>query len=128
MINKKVIVGVLAVLVILTAVQGFGLKPVLADDDLDHSNGVPNYAVTVIVNGQGTVSWSGDLSGSATTEAILNVPDGSTITFTAMGATSNVTLNVDSSSMSGGSYTLTGWGSATLTDHVIVANFNQNLP
>jgi len=121
MINKKVIVAILAVLVILTTVQG--LKPVMAGDDT-YNGAEQYYTVAVVVNGQGTVSWSGEQSGSTTTEALLNVPYGATVTFAAMGAT----WTIDSSSMSGDSYTLTGWAPATITDHVIIANFNQNLP
>ena len=79
MINKKVIVGLLAVLVLFTTVQA--VKPVLADDNAGKGT------VYISVNsGAGEVCWSGAANGCTTSSTTLSLQNGETVTFTATGS------------------------------------------
>jgi hypothetical protein len=75
MINKKAIVGLLAVLVIVTTAQGF--KPVVADS----STG--SFAVNI--NGEGQVCYSGAANGCTSSSTALSLQNGDTVTFRATG-------------------------------------------
>ena len=76
MINKKAIMGIIAVLVIVTTAQGF--KPVLADSSMS------NFIVSVN-SGAGEVCWSGAASGCTSSSTALSLQNGATVTFTATG-------------------------------------------
>lgn len=78
MINKKIITGILTVVVVLAAIQSIG--PVMADDAGDSS------FATVLVNiasGQGTICWSGAAEGCTQAYQYVTIRDGVPITFTA---------------------------------------------
>ena len=86
MMNKKIVVGILAMVVLLMTVQG--IRPVLAAND-DDNNGSSTLTVGV-GNGKGTVCWSGYLNGctQSITTLTLMVRYGAAnaaITFTAYG-------------------------------------------
>jgi len=77
MVNKKLIVGMLAVLVVLMSVQGFGT--VMADNNARALN-----SFTVLVVGQGMVCWSSDSSNGCTqNSSTVTVQDGRALTLTA---------------------------------------------
>jgi len=135
MINKKLIVGLFAILVILMTVQS--LSPAFAVFDQEPSPGVPNagssdsngynpetYRVVVNVQGQGKVCWSGALEGCTDGSMSLNdqalyVPVNSTLTFTATG--SSPIWFVDGQ-ISQGPPAVTAYGQ----DHTITAMFAQD--
>lgn len=76
MMNKKLMLGIVALLVVFATVQG--MKPVLAD----------NMASSVIVsvdNGVGQVCWTGDSTGCTSDSTTLQLMNGATLTFTATG-------------------------------------------
>jgi hypothetical protein len=77
MINKKAIIGILAILVIFTTVQG--IKPVLADNSMANGN------FSININGIGQVCYSGAANGCTTSSTALSLHNGDTVTFTAMG-------------------------------------------
>ena len=88
--NKKLIVGTLAILVVLMAVQGF--RPVLADNDSGGENMDSNTPFTVfnsfniLVVGQGSVCWSSDYTNGCTqSSATVPIQDGHTVTLKATG-------------------------------------------
>ena len=133
MINKKAIVGLFAILVILMAVQS--LSPAFAapagGSDPDPSpgnmgNGPPLlYRVAVDVQGQGQVCWSGSVSGCTSgsmtlDDTALYVPIDGVLTFTASG--SSPVWFVDGQ-ISQGPPTITASG----LDHTIIADFAQNM-
>jgi len=80
MMNKKLIVGLFAVLVILTSIQS--LRPVMAEPDNMQQRF--EYFV-VVVSGQGMICWSGGANGCTQSVAYVHVQDGvgNTLTFTA---------------------------------------------
>lgn len=124
MINKKVIVGILALLVFLSPV--LATPSVLADDGGSSSpgagaNGGPDATgherrgstISVNVYGKGLVCWYGpDVDNDCTSKhAVVSVPYGSAVTFTATGVDGSQfsSWNVDGQSNQGSanSYVLT---------------------
>jgi len=83
MINKKLIVGVLVVLVFLSTAQN--LRPVMASGGDDDHERYSSFIINVY--GQGRVCWSGASSGCTQSDAILHIQNGlgNTLTFTATG-------------------------------------------
>jgi hypothetical protein len=77
MINKKVVVGLLAVLVLFATVQA--VNPVLAED-----SGKSTRYISVN-SGAGEVCWSGAARGCTTSSTTLSLQNGETVTFTATG-------------------------------------------
>jgi len=93
MINKNAMIGIFAILVIFTTVQG--IKPVAADTMVSS-----NFAINI--NGEGQVCWSGPANGCTQDSTTLSLPSGITLTFTATGYSGYgfVDFNVGSSSTS----------------------------
>jgi hypothetical protein len=133
MINKKAIVGLFTILVILMTVQSLG--PAFAvpagGGDSEPTPGNDNqpalvlYRVAVDVQGQGQVCWSGAASGCTSgsmtlDDTALYVPIDGVLTFTATG--SSPVWFVDGQ-ISQGPPTITGSG----LDHTIIADFTQNM-
>ena len=139
MINKRAIVGLFAILVILMTVQSLrpafaaevapepGVEPNPDNDKLHHDNNVTaveDYRVAVDVQGQGQVCWSGVVSGCTSgsmtlDDTALYVPISGVLTFTASGGTP--VWFVDGQ-MSQGPPTITGNG----LDHTVIAQFIPN--
>jgi hypothetical protein len=102
MLNRKLIVGILAILVILTTVQGF--RPVIAGEGNSSDSGSSNgsygntltitdgsishmYTVSIgVEKGQGMVCWSGASTGCTQSIGVVWLNPGETITVTAKGA------------------------------------------
>jgi hypothetical protein len=106
--------------VVLATVQG--VAPAFAESFEGTGPGDAGYyAVTIVTNGAGTVSWSGDLSGSTSTDAYLYVPIGGTVTFTVTSGQLG-SWNVDGQTIQGSSFTLTGYGYPVY--NVITANLD----
>ncbi|MGA2785389.1 MAG: hypothetical protein ABSF09_11890 [Candidatus Bathyarchaeia archaeon] len=83
MMKKKLIAGILTVLVILSIAQNVSSVMASGGDD-DHER----YSSFIVsVYGQGRVCWSGASSGCTQSVAILHIPNGigNTLTFTATG-------------------------------------------
>jgi hypothetical protein len=132
-INKKAIVGLFAILVILMTVQS--LSPAFAfavggsDDPApannDNAPALTIYRIAVDVQGDGQVCWSGAVSGCTSgsmtlDDTALYVPVDGVLTFTATG--SSPVWFVDGQ-ISQGPPTITASG----LDHTVIANFAQNM-
>ena len=79
MIEKKLIVGTVAILVLSITVQSITL--VLAD-----ISGLNNTIAIYIHTGEGQVCWSGVSTGCTSSSTVLTLPKGVTLTFTATGS------------------------------------------
>jgi len=94
MINRKLVVGILAIVALMMTVQS--ISPALAqavggggNGGGDPSNDSPmnGYQLAVGVGaGQGTVCWSGEINGCTQSLATITVRDVAAVTFTAQAA------------------------------------------
>jgi len=134
-INKRAIVGLFAILVILMTVQSLG--PAYADvvvggggsdEPTPGDNGAQTspqvYRVAVDVQGQGQVCWSGVLNGCTSDSMTLDdtalfVPISGALTFTATGGSPVWFID---GQISQGPPTITANG----LDHTIIAQFIPN--
>jgi hypothetical protein len=137
MINKKLIVGLFAILVILMTVQSFAPAFATAVDPSPSPNSdggnnntggylLDSYRVVVNVQGSGKVCWTGALDGCtdgsmSQLDQALYVPVDGTITFTATG--SGPIWFIDGQ-ISQGPPAISADG----LDHTVTATFAQNLP
>lgn len=119
MIEKKLIVGTVAILVLSITVQG--ITPVLAD-----ISGVNNTFAIFIHTGEGKVCWSGVSTGCTGSSTILTLPKGVTLTFTATGSINYRFVDFNSGSTTSSVYVALNPYTVTISSEVgqyIAADF-----
>jgi hypothetical protein len=144
MINRKLIVGLLAIFVIFMTVQGIG--PVMAAEGgssyTASSNGSYGGTVTVtdgggfyldalsigVDKGQGMVCWSGTSNGCTQTEAVVWLHPGETLTVTAKGADGYNFASWDTTNLSSqgasSAYTIIPTNPVNLDEYVPITHAN----
>lgn len=141
LMNKKLMVGVLTILVVLMTVQGF--RPVMAEDGTNDNNPTSNApgptfnSFTVLVLGQGSVCWSSDYANGCTqSSSTVAIQDGHSLTLNAKGVGGSrfIDWNCNSPSMSGWdsilkantlpSMTVTPYSAYVVSGETITAIFN----
>jgi hypothetical protein len=133
MVNRKLIVGILTILVILTSIQS--IKPVLAE-----SEALTNYyGIYISVDsGQGTVCWSiltvtpstAPSSGCTQNMTIVQVLEGNTLTITGKGSNGFNFANWEtfgpSNKVTVNPYTLSGMNKVTVNPYTIIVSVTSD--
>ena len=119
LIDKKVIVGVLTILVLFTTVQG--IKPVLAD------NSGNSTLLISVKSGDGKVCWSGAATGCTESSTTLSLQNGATLTFAATPSNGYAFVDWYSGSPSTGLYSHLSTYTLTINGdgQYIFADFSQ---
>jgi Fe-S cluster biogenesis protein NfuA len=119
MINKKLITGILTIVVVLAAVQG--IKPVLGD------NSGSSTLLISVKSGEGKVCWSGAATGCTDSSSTLNLQNGATLTFAATPTNGYAFVDWYSGSPSTGVYSHLNTFTVTINGdgQYIFADFSQ---